>query len=59
MPDTSLQSPYVVRLGGGLVLDKDTFSQPPGSAVQLKNFEPISMAAIDASTGSMSLMRIR
>ena len=40
MPDTSLQSPYVVRLGGGLVLDKDTFSQPPGSAVQLKNFEP-------------------
>ena len=40
MPDTSLLSPFVVRLGGGLVLDKDTFSQPPGSAVQLKNFEP-------------------
>jgi hypothetical protein len=40
MPDTSLLSPYVVRLGGGLVLDKDTFSIPPGSALQLQNFEP-------------------
>ena len=40
MPDTSLQSPYVVRLGGGLVLDKDTFSLPQGAAIQLKNFEP-------------------
>ena len=40
MPDTSLLSPFVVRLGGGLVLDKDTFSPPPGSATQLKNFEP-------------------
>ena len=36
MPDTSLQSPYVVRLGGGLVLDKDTFSQPPGSGTVKK-----------------------
>lgn len=40
MPDTSLLSPYVVRLGGGLVLDKDTFSIPPGAALQLQNFEP-------------------
>ena len=40
MPDTSLLSPFVVRLGGGLVLDKDTFSIPPGSALQLQNFEP-------------------
>ena len=39
MPDTSLLSPYVVRLGGGLVLDKDTFTIPPGSALQLQNFE--------------------
>jgi len=40
MPDTSVISPLVVRLGGGLVLDKDTFSQPPGSAIGLQNFEP-------------------
>jgi hypothetical protein len=40
MPDTSLLSPFVVRLGGGLVLDKDTFSIPPGAALQLQNFEP-------------------
>ena len=40
MPDTSVISPLVIRLGGGLVLDKDTFSQPPGSAIGLQNFEP-------------------
>ena len=40
MADTSLLSPFVVRLGGGLVLDKDTFSIPPGAALQLQNFEP-------------------
>lgn len=40
MPDTSLLSPFVVRLGGGLVLDKDTFAIPPGAALQLQNFEP-------------------
>mgnify|MGYP003114173733 FL=1 len=40
MPETSLISPAVVRLGGGLVLDKDTFSIPPGAALQLQNFEP-------------------
>lgn len=40
MPDTSLLSPSIVRLGGGLVLDKDAFTLPPGSATQLQNFEP-------------------
>lgn len=40
MADTSAISPYVVRLGGGLVLDRDTFSVPPGAATQLQNFEP-------------------
>jgi hypothetical protein len=40
MPDTSLISPYIVRLGGGLVLDKDAFSIPEGAALQLQNFEP-------------------
>jgi len=40
MPDTSIISPFVVRLGGGLVLDRDTFSIPPGAATQLQNFEP-------------------
>lgn len=29
MPDTSLLSPFVVKLGGGLVLDKDAFTLPP------------------------------
>ncbi len=40
MADTSLLDPFVVRLGGGLILDKDTFSIPPGAALQLQNFEP-------------------
>jgi len=40
MPDTSLLSPYVVRLGGGLILDRVSFSIPPGAAVELVNFEP-------------------
>lgn len=40
MPDTSLLSPFVVRLGGGLMLDKDAFTLPPGAATQLENFEP-------------------
>ena len=40
MPDTSLLNPFVVRLGGGLVLDKDAFTLPPGAATQLQNFEP-------------------
>jgi len=40
MPDTSAISPVTVSLGGGLILDKDDFSMPPGAAVQLQNFEP-------------------
>mgnify|MGYP003111996491 FL=1 len=40
MPDTSTIAPYVVRLSGGLILNKDTFSLPPGAALELQNFEP-------------------
>ena len=40
MPDTSAISPVTVSLGGGLILDRDDFSLPPGAAVQLQNFEP-------------------
>jgi len=40
MPDTSLLSPVTVPLGGGLILDQDDFSIPPGSAIELQNFEP-------------------
>ena len=40
MPDTSLLSPFIVKLGGGLMLDKDAFTLPPGAATQLQNFEP-------------------
>jgi len=40
MPDTSLISPVTVPLGGGLILDQDDFSIPPGSAIELQNFEP-------------------
>jgi hypothetical protein len=40
MPDTSLLSPYVVKLGGGLILNRDSFSMPPGAALELVNFEP-------------------
>lgn len=40
MPDTSLISPFLVRLGGGLVLNRDTFTISPGAAVTLQNFEP-------------------
>ena len=39
MPDTSLLSPYVVKLDGGLILDKDAF-HAPGAALELINFEP-------------------
>lgn len=46
MPDTSAISPYVVRLSGGLVLNKDTFSLPPGAALELQNFEPDIAGAI-------------
>lgn len=40
MADTSAINPFVVQLGGGLILDKDTFSIPKGAALQLQNFEP-------------------
>ena len=40
MPDTSLISPVTVGLSGGLILDQDDFSIPPGAAVTLQNFEP-------------------
>ena len=40
MPDTAAISPVTVSLGGGLILDRDDFSLPPGAAVQLQNFEP-------------------
>lgn len=40
MPDTSLLSPYVVKLDGGLILNRDSFSMPPGAALELINFEP-------------------
>ena len=37
MPDTSAISPVTVSLGGGLILDQDDFSMPPGAAVELQN----------------------
>ena len=40
MPETSEISPFVVRLKGGLVLDKSTFEYDPGEAKILQNFEP-------------------
>ena len=40
MPDLSQMSPVTVPLGGGLILDRDDFSLPPGAAVTLQNFEP-------------------
>ena len=30
----------IVSLDGGLILNRDPFTQPPGSALQLQNFEP-------------------
>ena len=40
MPDFAEMSPVTVPLGGGLILDRDDFSLPPGAAVKLQNFEP-------------------
>ena len=40
MPDFSEIRPVTVPLGGGLILDRDDFSLPPGAAVTLQNFEP-------------------
>ena len=30
----------IISLDGGLILNKDPFTQTPGSALQLQNFEP-------------------
>ncbi len=40
MADTSQISPFVFGCGGGLVLNKDSFSYQPGECKVLKNFEP-------------------
>ena len=40
MPDTSEIQPVVVSLSGGLILDRDDLSLPPGAAITLQNFEP-------------------
>jgi len=52
MPDTSAISPVTVSLGGGLVLDRDDFSMPPGAAVELQNFEPSIGGGYRRLTGS-------
>ena len=40
MADTSQLSPFVFGCGGGLVLNKDSFSSQPGETKVLQNFEP-------------------
>ena len=52
MPDTSAISPITVSLGGGLILDKDDFSIPPGAATTLQNFEPSIKGGYRRLTGS-------
>ena len=52
MPDTSAISPVTVSLGGGLILDRDDFSMPPGAAVQLQNFEPSIQGGYRRLTGN-------
>ena len=52
MPDTSAISPVTVSLGGGLILDKDDFSMPPGAATQLQNFEPSIQGGYRRLTGN-------
>ena len=52
MPDTSAISPVTVSLGGGLILDKDDFSMPPGAAIQLQNFEPSIQGGYRRLTGN-------
>ena len=52
MPDTSAISPITVSLGGGLILDKDDFSIPPGAAITLQNFEPSIKGGYRRLTGS-------
>ena len=52
MPDTSAISPVTVSLNGGLILDRDDFSMPPGAAVELQNFEPSIQGGYRRLTGS-------
>ena len=53
MPDTSAISPVTVSLSGGLILDKDDFSMPPGAATELQNFEPSIQGGYRRLTGSV------
>ena len=53
MPDTSAISPVTVPLSGGLILDRDDFSIPPGAAVELQNFEPSIQGGYRRLTGSV------
>lgn len=39
MPNQSQLQPYAVTCEGGLILDKSTFSVPPGAAFALQNYE--------------------
>jgi len=52
MPDTSSISPVTVSLNGGLILDMDDFSMPPGAAVILQNFEPSIQGGYRRLTGN-------
>ena len=52
MPDFSEIRPVTVPLGGGLILDRDDFSLPPGAAVKLQNFEPSIQGGYRRLTGS-------
>ena len=57
MPDTSLLSPFVVKLGGGLMLDKDAFTLCRERQPSCKTSSRISTAAIVASTALPSSTR--
>jgi hypothetical protein len=52
MPDFSEIRPVTVPLGGGLILDRDDFSLPPGAAVRLQNFEPSIQGGYRRLTGN-------
>ena len=52
MPDFSEIRPVTVPLGGGLILDRDDFSLPPGAAVKLQNFEPSIQGGYRRLTGN-------
>ena len=40
MADTSGVNPFIYACQGGLILDQTPFSQQPGTATELENFEP-------------------